>query len=189
MDAIMDVIMDIKQLREKLLEEHKRVCWGCLLCFPNEFFSFLEDGMRVLDVGCNVQMLKKGILERKPHCEVYGIDIVDYSVLYPDRSDKKPDVLASGEAIPFVDKSFDFVCFIEALEHMDAEKAIKEAYRVLKPNGRLFVQSVHKDDPAYRSDPTHMYPLDEEKMVQLLEPFRHKEVKRIRGTILAKAIK
>jgi len=181
--------MNIKELRQKLLEEHKKVCWGCLLCFPEEFFAFLEDGMRVLDVGCNVQLLKKGILQRKPRCEVYGIDIVDYSILYPDRHDKKPDILASGEDLPFRDGSFDFVCFIEALEHMNSEKAIKEAYRVLRDGGRLFIQSVHKDDPAFKADPTHEYALDEQILSDLLSLFRKKEVRRIRGTLLAKAIK
>ena len=181
--------MGIKELREKLLEEHKRVCWGCLLCFPQEFFSFLEDGMRVLDVGCNVQMLKKGILERKPNCDVIGVDIVDYSVLYPDREGKKPDVIASGEVLPFRDEVFDFVCFIESLEHMHSCAALKEAYRVLKKGGRLFIQSVHKDDPAFKADPTHVTPLDEELLIELLDPFSHKEVKRIKGTLLAKAIK
>jgi len=142
-----------------------------------------------LDVGCNVQMLKAGILQRKPNCDVIGIDVVDYSILYKDREGKKPDVLASGEFLPFRDSIFDFVSFIESLEHMDSKLAIEETFRVLKKGGRVFIQSVHKDDPAFKADPTHVTALDEKYLNELLRGFTKKEIKRVGGTLVVKAIK
>ena len=179
----------IQELRRRLLEEHRRVWWGCLLVFSRDFFNFLPDGSVVLDVGCNVQMLKHGILERRPSCFVVGLDIVDYSVLYEDPGGKRPDIIASGEALPLREGCVDFLSMIETLEHMDSAAALREARRVLKAGGRLFIQSVHKDDPAFKADPTHVTPLDEGFLRSHLQGMSWVEVRRISGTLVVRAVK
>lgn len=56
---------------------------------------------------------------------------------------------AGGEALPFNDSQFDFalmvttICFLD-----DIEKAFRETYRVLKPNGHLIIGFVDKNSPV-----------------------------------------
>src|SRR3989344_4807657 len=50
------------------------------------------------------------------------------------------DVVADGKNLPFKDNSFDLVLIESVLEHVDEpERVIKEAYRVLKFKGRIYI--------------------------------------------------
>jgi predicted SAM-dependent methyltransferase len=54
----------------------------------------------------------------------------------------KPDTVADIQNLPFEDESFDAVCAHHVLEHVTVEgiiSSLKEAYRVLKPGGELFI--------------------------------------------------
>lgn len=52
----------------------------------------------------------------------------------------QPNVVGSAEALPLNAASVDTVLMLELLEHLqDPERALDEAQRVLKPNGRLFL--------------------------------------------------
>jgi len=75
------------------------------------------------------------------------------------------------------------------LEHVRSEPAVEECFRVLKPEGRVYIQSVHRNDPAFPNDPTHVTPLDEHTLMELLGSFKHKEIRRVHGTLVAKAVK
>ncbi len=58
---------------------------------------------------------------------------------------EKVDVVASGDNLPFEDESFDFVISSHVLEHFfDPIKALKEWYRVIKPNGYIYMIIPHK---------------------------------------------
>ena len=51
-----------------------------------------------------------------------------------------------AEALPYADQSFDFIHCITVLEHVeDVEKSLLEMYRVLKPNGMIYLHT-----PNYR---------------------------------------
>ena len=79
-----------------------------------------------LDVGCGGRSIKPSdfTLDLDPECE--------------------PDVLASGDAIPFPDNSFDYVYGIHSLEHLeDPKKGIFEWLRVTKKGG--IVALIHPD--------------------------------------------
>ncbi|WP_233783410.1 class I SAM-dependent methyltransferase [Flavivirga eckloniae] len=48
------------------------------------------------------------------------------------------------------DDKFDFIICYHVLEHIiDDQKAISELYRVLKPEGRIFIQTPFKDGEIY----------------------------------------
>lgn len=54
-------------------------------------------------------------------------------------------ILMSADNLVFKDNTFDAVLMIEVLEHIpDDKKAIKEAYRVLKPSGKLIITAPNK---------------------------------------------
>jgi predicted SAM-dependent methyltransferase len=81
---------------------------------------------RGVDIGCGARTIKKDMVR---------VDI----------SEKvKPDVIASGDALPFKDGEFDFVCSIHSFEHFqDAKKTLTEWLRIIRKGG--FIGIVHPD--------------------------------------------
>jgi SAM-dependent methyltransferase len=101
----------------------------------------LSRGDRVLDIGCAQGYALVGLA--KKGCTAFGIDVIPELVQRAQRNIVEANVtafpiLASGEALPFVDGAFDAVICIEVLEHIpDAEIVLTEIRRVLKQGGRL----------------------------------------------------
>jgi SAM-dependent methyltransferase len=95
---------------------------------------------KLLDVGCGAKPYKE-FFGAKEHI---GID-------WPNSLHRMDvEVFASGEALPFVDNSFDTVLCTELIEHLkDPQVAVQEMARVLKPGGYLilsapFVHELHE---------------------------------------------
>jgi len=80
---------------------------------------------RVLDVGCGDGLLARLIMDQRPDVEIRGID-----VLVRDQT-QIPVSGFDGSYIPFPDKSFDAVMFIDVLHHtQDPMVLLSEAERV-----------------------------------------------------------
>jgi len=95
------------------------------------------DGVKALDVGCGTGATM-GFLER--YGEVTGVDVSLRAVEYCREQGRERLCLASGESLPFVDRSFDLVTALDLLEHLEHEDAgLREMWRVLKGEGRLVV--------------------------------------------------
>lgn len=103
-------------------------------------------GMRVLDVGCG-----RGEVLR--HCsrlgaEAYGIDYSSVAVRMASalaRDDGEVRVgLADAKVLPFRSRSFDRVLMFDLVEHLhpwELGRALSEARRVLRSEGRLIVHT------------------------------------------------
>ena len=104
---------------------------------------------RVLDVGCGsntfVRSYGNGI----------GVDVVPWTGV--------DQVVEDAAALPFADATFDTVSFLACLNHIpNRTDAVKEAFRVLKPGGRLLVTMIPPRLGAFihwirrGNDPDHM---------------------------------
>lgn len=90
----------------------------------------------VLDIGCGDGQYVVDLLP--PSCTYVGIDPTG------DRhTEARPILQGTAEFLPFIESSFDTVCFLTSLDHvLDYNLAIEEAQRVLKPGGRLLLATL-----------------------------------------------
>lgn len=100
----------------------------------------------ILDVGCGAGFLANE-LAREGH-NVTGVDLSPESLRVAGKFDETKSVdyiVANAYELPFEDHSFDVVCALDFLEHVDdPARAIKEFSRVLKPNGKFFFHTFNR---------------------------------------------
>lgn len=110
------------------------------------FVGFMRDvkGM-VLDVGCGRAVLDYYI-NQKFKVKPVGVDLsVDY--LKVAKPALENSVCAVIESLPFPDNLFDVVICDSVLEHvLDVSSSTKELYRVLKVEGKLYVQVPYREN-------------------------------------------
>lgn len=87
----------------------------------------LPRGASVLDVGCGSGAIAQHILQLRPDLRLTGVDVlVREGTLIPVAP-------FDGERIPYADRSFDVVMFVDVLHHTpDASVLLREAARVAR---------------------------------------------------------
>jgi ubiquinone/menaquinone biosynthesis C-methylase UbiE len=105
----------------------------------NITMKFAQYSERVLDVGCGwgreLSRIKNAV----------GIDFTLPFLKTAKNYVKNDVVLADAHHLPFTSDSFDFVVVSEVIEHLtDVMKVLDELKRVLKPKGKLLIQTPNK---------------------------------------------
>jgi ubiquinone/menaquinone biosynthesis C-methylase UbiE len=104
----------------------------------------------VLDVGCGEGVVTERLAHRLAPAKVLGVDADEAHLRTEWDSRNAPNIsFAAGSAydLPFADVSFDLVCCIEVLEHLERpQDALAEMSRVA---GRALLLSV-PNEPSWR---------------------------------------
>ncbi len=110
-----------------------------------------EAPVSILDIGCGAGLLTNA-LALEGHA-VSGIDLSEESLKIARNKDLTQKVryeVANAYELPFPDASFDVVCAMDILEHVEnPNKLIQEASRVLKKNGLFFFHTFNRNPLSY----------------------------------------
>lgn len=102
--------------------------------------SSVERGMRVLDVGCGTGRFALPLSEITG-ASFTGMDVSRSMLARARENDPKGRiewVEGRAEELPFKDRAFDMVFMVYVIHQIEEKaRAISEAYRVLRPGGRL----------------------------------------------------
>jgi SAM-dependent methyltransferase len=117
----------------------------CVRCLEKLGYSFRGDET-VLDSGCGDGFVSRLLRQRVRR--VVAVDVEPFETWQ-----KAPGLtfsVASAEALPFKDASFDLVHSKDSLHHMESpERAIAEYARVLKPGGTALIVEANRYNPLF----------------------------------------
>ncbi|ASJ17542.1 methyltransferase [Thermococcus chitonophagus] len=108
--------------------------------------KYMKRKGKVLDLACGVGGFS--FLLEDHGFEVVGIDISEDMIARAkryaqERESKVEFILGDAKNLPFNDRDFDYVIFIDSLVHftpLELNQVFKEVRRVLKPDGKFIIQ-------------------------------------------------
>jgi len=133
-------------------------------------YGRLKAGSRVLDLGCGTGRYALPLAEELS-CKVWGLDI---SRKMLDRAKAKSQsrpchwILGDAQVLPFDQHSFDLCLLSMVIHHVsNRERTLKEAYRILVPDGRCIIRTCSHEQlkalPDYFFFPS-AYSIDRERI-------------------------
>lgn len=141
--------------------------------------STMVKGKDILDIACG-EGYGTAMLAAQARTAV-GVDVDAAAVTHASTKYQRPNlryIEGSASAIPLEKESFDLICCFEAIEHIeDQQGLLKEASRLLRPDGLFVVSTPNK--PEYQGhsgeeNPFHVHELELDEFDSLLRGhFKH----------------
>ncbi len=138
LDALYYKNLALFNKQASMFYDHIKADDGRYVCIKNAVAS-VQNGGRILDVGCGKGRYIKNLLVEYPDNKYYAVDVSLSVLKYIDLDDveKTQGMLTD---IPYPDDYFDLVYTCEALEHsVDISSAIAEMCRVAKRGGKVVI--------------------------------------------------
>lgn len=111
--------------------------------YPDDLFDAVEElsggflgGSRVADIGAGTGIATRAMVARGAVVVAVDHGASMLSVLR-QRTPQIPIVQADANALPFADRSFDFVTFAQSWHWVDLDRARAEVSRVVRPGGAV----------------------------------------------------
>jgi SAM-dependent methyltransferase len=112
--------------------------------------------LRLLDLGAGAGGVSSA-LANEPRNRVTAVDVVynrDLAQLVQRSGLPIEQTMATADALPFADQSFDAVLCLETIEHLpDAARSAKEMMRILRPGGQVMITTPARLRFLFRPDP------------------------------------
>lgn len=119
-------------------------CIGQKNPFKTEYKNWIQNGMRILDVGCGAGKNLFKIDSEYEDCELYGIDISETMVRIAKQNStdaKNHIVFVNVDFLEFnSEEKYDVIIFNYVLHHMEKPQlAIEKEYNLLKNSGLIML--------------------------------------------------
>jgi ubiquinone/menaquinone biosynthesis C-methylase UbiE len=148
-DGKKDTFLDAHQI-SKYLEFYDTALGKKILEKELEFVdSRLVDSKTILSIGCGPAILEANLFQLHPTKKIVGVDC---SLQMIEKALKSIYAqLGNAQHLSFKDNSFDAIMYITSLEFIkNYKKAIREAYRVLKLNGKVLLLMLNPQSTYFR---------------------------------------
>lgn len=134
--------------------------------------SNIPVGTSVLDIGCGLGGFLRYLAARNPFFphKLFGCDFSPYAVTIAEKHLPEASFYVSDVyKLPFNNDFFDVVIATEVIEHLtDYTQALKEMYRICKPNGILLLST---PIPSGKKEEDHVYEFTIEEMQDILSGY------------------
>ena len=106
----------------------------------------IKGNEKILECGCGVGGVMKQLATLHPNTDIHGINVSDgqidiakkFLTNYNNCSVSVQDFMNTD----YKDNTFDLVYFCESMGYGNFEDVINEAIRILKPNGKLYINEI-----------------------------------------------
>jgi protein-L-isoaspartate(D-aspartate) O-methyltransferase len=109
----------------------------------------LENGCKILDIGCGKGFLVYEFKKIFPNSEIIGLDISQYAIQNSKTEIKSNLILGNANNLPFEENYFDLVISLNTLHNLycfDLFQSLKEIERVGKKNKYICVESYRNEN-------------------------------------------
>ena len=99
----------------------------------------IENGDKILDIGCGKGFLLFDILKIKPGIEIIGIDISNYAVNNAKSEIKEKLFVGCASSLPFANKEFKLAFSINTLHNLNNEKLEKALLEITRVSMNQYI--------------------------------------------------